>query len=248
MNLQNIPRENKTVKRSFVPKLDCFLFADYSSIEYRLLAYYAANMGFPTLANEFKNGLDPHTETAKLILEVDEVNEAGRQVGKTFNYSSLYLGGTPTIMKQLKIDYREARNLLDKFHEARPEIGMLDKYIRATLEGRGYVKTIAGRRLHPLQPRLALNAVIQGSAAELMRDSLRKCHSFLSNPSVRSHMVVSVHDEIGFDCHQDEVIWLAKALPNLMGNAKIEPTVPIEIDVSYSETTWGDKEEMILDG
>ena len=252
MNLQNLPRNDKTVKKVFVPKLDCFLFADYSSIEYRLLAYYCSLLGDDSIAREFRSGLDPHSATAaRLFLPegslIDSVTEEQRQIGKTLNYSVIYLGGENTIMKQLGISYPEAKALLTKFHKTRPGIRMLDKELIRVLRGRGYIKTIAGRQLHPKQERLTLNCVLQGGAAELIRDAMRNTHQYLRSEGYKTHLISCVHDELGFDCDQDEVIPLAKELPRLMGNEEIEKIVPITVDLKYSETNWGEAEGIEID-
>lgn len=233
------------MKRVFVPKLDCFLFADYSSVEYRLLGFYIAKLGDTSIADDFQKGLDPHVETAKAIFDVPKVDEDTRQKGKTFNYSIIYGGGVPTLMRQLGVDSREAKRLLIAYRQARPGISDLSAAISFSLSRKGYIETPWGRRLHPENNHKALNALIQGCAADLMRDALRKTHRYLEQTSRVSHLVTSTHDDMGLDCILDEAPEIATQLPTLMGNADIEKVVPIEIDLSYSETNWGDKEPYV---
>jgi len=102
MNVQNIPRSQKDVKRAFEPKLDAFLFFDYKAIEVRLLAYYLSRgINDNSLANEINNGADPHLVTAQGLYASERITDDQRQVGKTLNFSIIYGGGTPTIMRQL---------------------------------------------------------------------------------------------------------------------------------------------------
>ena len=91
MNVQNIPRSQKDVKRAFVPKFDAFLFFDYKAIEVRLLAYYLARgISDNSLATEINNGSDPHLVTAQGLYNQEKVDDEQRQVGKTLNFSIIY--------------------------------------------------------------------------------------------------------------------------------------------------------------
>lgn len=242
MNVQNIPRSQKDVKRAFVPKLDAFLFFDYKAIEVRLLAYYLARaIGDTTLANEINRGADPHRITAQGLYGQDDVTDEQRQVGKTLNFSIIYGGGTPTIMRQLGVQYKEARRLLNAYHETRPGIKLLNQSIAETLEARGYIQSLYGRRLHVLEAHKALNALIQGSAADLMRDSVVRVDQFL-HTNFHSHIVNIVHDEIIIDADKDEIEHLVTHIPYLMGNKNVQQFVSIETDCEISHTNWADKE------
>lgn len=242
MNVQNIPRSQKDVKRAFEPKLDVFLFFDYKAIEVRLLAYYlAAAINDTTLAGEINAGLDPHAETAKGLYQQDKIDDEQRQVGKTLNFSIIYGGGTPTIMRQLGVDYKEAKRLLSAYHSTRPGIKTLNEYIASTLDQRGYISNLYSRRLHVEEQHKALNALIQGSAADLMRDAVVRIDSFLSK-SMSSHIVNIVHDEIILDANKNEISHLATHIPFLMGNKKVERFVKIETDCEISWTNWAEKE------
>lgn len=255
MNFQNIPRENKTIKRAFVPKLDYVFYFDYEQIEYRLLAYYfAVQLGDNTMSASFKQGIDPHVATGKLMLGIGDrdLTDSERQVGKTGNFSVMYAGGAPTIMRQLKCSEERARELLKRLHEALP-VKELQKEIQEVYAERGYVKTIAGRHLvhDPKIERTKglnrakaalLNYIIQGSAAELMRDALRNVHTGLRD--YESHMVNVVHDELAVDTRAKEAEVVAKLVPSLMGNEQIEEVVPIGVSVEVTETNWADKEPL----
>lgn len=242
MNVQNIPRSQKDVKRAFVPKLDAFLFFDYKAIEVRLLAYYLARaVGDKSLADEINAGSDPHKITAQGLYGTDEVTDDQRQVGKTLNFSIIYGGGTPTIMRQLGVNFKEAKRLLSAYHDTRPGIKILNQSIAETLETRGYIQSLYGRRLHVLEAHKALNALIQGSAADLMRDAVVKAHTEL-HTKYRAHIVNIVHDEIIIDTAEDEINSIVTIIPPLMRNKTVEQFVSIETDCEISRTNWADKE------
>lgn len=248
MNVQNIPRKLKEVKRGFIPQQDAFLFFDYKAIEVRLLAYYMSRaIGDTSLADEIKGGLDPHLETAKGLFPGQDISEEQRQAGKTMNFSIIYGGGKPTIMRQLGVDYREAARLLSAYHAHRPGIKTLNLSVANTLAERGFIRTLYGRRLHPQEEHKALNALIQGCAADLMRSSVVKVHSWLANNS-EARIVNIVHDELMIDCSSREIPLLVSIVPGLMRDATIEEHIPIEVDCEVSYTTWADKEEYVPEG
>lgn len=243
MNVQNIPRAQKDVKRAFEPKLDAFLFFDYKAIEVRLLGYYlAAAIGDNSLATEINNGSDPHTITAQGLYNKSEVTQEQRQVGKTLNFSIIYGGGTKTIMMQLGVPFKEARRLLNAYHTTRPGIKILNEQIAQTLNSRGYISNLYGRRLHVETEHKALNALIQGSAADLMRDSVVKVDKFLAK-NMASHIVNIVHDEIVIDADKNEVNEIVTIIPTLMGNKTVSRFVTIGTDCEISYTNWAEKEE-----
>ena len=231
------------MKRAFKPKLDAFLFFDYKAIEVRLLAYYlAAAIGDHSLATEINNGSDPHTITAQGLYDKPVVTEEERQVGKTLNFSIIYGGGTKTIMMQLGVPFKEARRLLYAYHQTRPGIKVLNEQIAETLNSKGYISNLYGRRLHVDTEHKALNALIQGSAADLMRDSVVKVDKFLAK-NMASHIVNIVHDEIVIDADKSEVNHIVTHSPLLMGNKTVSKYVTIDTDCEISYTNWAEKEE-----
>ena len=243
INVQNIPRSQKDVKRAFEPKFDAFLFFDYKAIEVRLLAYYLARgISDHSLATEINNGSDPHLVTAQGLYSQELVTDDQRQVGKTLNFSIIYGGGTPTIMRQLGVDFKEAKRLLKSYHETRPGIAKLNNQISETLNSRGYISNLYGRRLHVEEHHKALNALIQGSAADLMRDAVVRVSKHLDT-HYASHIVNIVHDEIIIDATISEVHQLTSAVPEMMGNKTVEQFVNIDTDCEWSTTNWAEKEE-----
>jgi DNA polymerase-1 len=277
VNYQNIPRSDKVVKKAFVPKLDAFLFADYEQIELRLLAFYMSSLGDDSMTQAIVDGKDLHTESAIGALRLARApSDEERQVGKTLNFSMVYGGGKPTLVRQLGLSWDEAGRLLSNFHETWPGIRLVQDSIRemvvrrglgydrlrarsaleearrrrngvselmeVAVRGGGYVTTLWGRHLHPESDHKALNALVQGCAADLMRNALVKVHKHLRGEGLRSHLVSQVHDEIIIDAAEDELPTLASCVPVLMDHAPISQVVPIGTDLEVSRGTWADKE------
>lgn len=265
MNLQTMPRGTDVVKAAFVPKLGAFLFADYSNIELRILAWYLNSIGHPSMVDVFNKGADLHKTTAAGILgkAVDDVTKEERQLGKRLNFSIVYGGGMPTLMKQLGITAPEALALLKSYHGTWPGIGWDTKRSPANpgtlihaikvrcakpespvyLPGvsRGYMTTLYGRHLHPKAMHAALNNLCQGCAADLMKWAMIRVHQGLATKGMQSHIVNMVHDELNLDCTLDELPEVARLLPEWMTDPRIESVLSIRPECEYSTTTWADK-------
>jgi DNA polymerase-1 len=262
------------VKQGFIPKLDCFLSWDYSQIEYRVLAFYLHQIGYPEMAEDFKAGLDPHKQTAKDLLGIETPSDRDRQFGKTFNFASIYGAGPRKIATMLEgegitlPEGRTATDLWKEFYELRPGVRKLSwpeprwqdsewapGLIERRLKARGYVTTLWGRRIHPRQPYKALNGLIQGTATgDLVRAAGNDIHSWLAKEGLRSHIVNIVHDEILVDAIQEEVPYLLEQIPGLMdapypwqGDDRISNVVPVEVDAMISESSWADKSPISLE-
>lgn len=244
MNLQTIPRKDKVIKRAFVPKLDALLYFDYDQIELRLLAFYMASFGETSMADAIKAGKDLHSESTIGALGLDrQPTEDERQVGKTLNFSLVYGGGTPTIMRQLDVDFPAARKMLDKFHRRWPGIAIVQSAIDSRIAERGFITTLFGRELHPESQHKRLNALVQGCAADLMRNALVTVDDQLRERGLGTHLVNVVHDEIQLDAREDEVEALATLVPQWMDYEEVSSVVPIGTSCEISRTTWADKEK-----
>lgn len=241
INIQTLPRTEKVVKRAFIPKLDWMVFADYDQIEMRVLAYYMAMLGDPSMAQVFIEGGDLHAESAVGALRIEgrPPTDEERQVGKTLNFSLVYGGGRPTIVRQLGVTYAEASALLNNFHARWPGIQRVILELQQTMERQGYLRTIAGARLHPPKEHVYLNAVVQSSAAEVMRQALRRCHQELR--IMDSHLICVVHDELVFDVSTKEWPWIISQLPEWMNNEVLSAKVPVTISIEQSNTNWAEK-------
>ena len=212
-------------------------------------------------ADVFRAGKDLHEQQAIRIHEALgweyelPLTDAQRQVGKTSNFAALYSGGIPTIVRQLGCDKRTARAISEAFHADNPNLGRwkwegrgfsdpdpdtLNGMLVSALRERGYIRTLWGRHLHPDEDRKALNALIQGGAADLMKQAMVNIWEWLNLHRLESHMVLSVHDEIGLDCPEEEVEFVCENLQPLMDDAQLSDVLPIEIDIKTSTTTWAE--------
>lgn len=258
LNVQNIPRKDTTVKGAFKPKLDALFFCDYPNIELKLLAWYLDNIGHPSMADFFRDdpGGDLHIVTAAGVYNkpLSQVTEEERQVGKTLNFSIVYGGGTPTLIKQgVAADFSEALDMLRQFHTTWPGIGWATKsrpasegtfawHIAKRMAERGYISTLWGRHLHPRSPHSSINALCQGCAADLIKWAMIQVHEWMEKEGLVSHMVNMVHDDLMLDAVEYELPQLARVVPDLMTYKLIQDVVPIRPEPEVSFTTWAEKE------
>lgn len=256
MNSQNIPRELKDIKNCFVPKRDILLFADFSQIEYRLLAFYlSTHVHDHKMTDMFKSGLDFHLQTAKELFDKEEIIDEERSTAKTFNFLTIYGGGAGKAQRSLDISVSLARQLQDKYHNTFPAIKLLHNppfknggwkqgegpgLIQKQLEKRGYLKTLLGRHLNPKQGHAALNYIIQGSAADIFRLVFVNTSRELRE-NFESRIVNPVHDELMLDCWEHEVPGIVNLLIKTMDYPIVSEVVPIEIDIEASRESWGKK-------
>jgi DNA polymerase-1 len=257
LNVQNIPKKDKVVKGVFVPKRDAFLYFDYKQIEYRLLAFYVNNAtGDDLMCQVFREGEDLHAASAKALLGKDEITDLERDVGKTFNFLTIYGGGPKKASVSLGISLAQARELQAKFHKAWPSIRLLHNTpwrnggfpsgqgpgaIQRQLKNKGYIETLWGRQLRPHSPHVALNALIQGCAADLMRWAFVQATHTLHELDAKSRIVNVVHDELMLDVVASEIPDLVAQLPERMKFDKIHSVVPVEVDTEISYETWAEK-------
>jgi len=264
VNIQTIPRKDTIVKSAFFPKQDYLLFADYSQIEYRIWGYYMdQQVDDPRIVEAFREGKDVHLEQARRIFEAlgweFKGDDADRQYGKTNNFAAVYAGGVPTVQRQLGCDARTARTLVEAFHADNPLLGRwkwegrgfsdpspetLNGVLVSTLRDRGYIIDLWGRELFPEIERNALNQLCQGGAADLMKKAMVTVYQGLKAAGSSSHMVLSVHDEIGIDGVEDEKDWLIEQLPKWMDDDALNPVVPVEVDMKLSYGSWAEAKEV----
>lgn len=249
MNLQNIPRDDKTIKRAIVPKLGALSFFDYAAIEPRLFAWYGAKMGHPKLAEMVRSGIDPYSAVALLIEQKQEVTKEERQHWKVFFLSLMYGGGKRTIQEQFKCSAGEAKKMIDQFHTNFPAVRSLQDTVARVSARRGYIVGIDGRHLHP-EPygeHKMLNKLIQGGAAGIMKQAIVKVHRYLDARGIMPdggstpQIISVVHDELQIDSAVGALPSLHKVVPGLMVNETVNEVVPIEVDHEVSTTSWADK-------
>jgi DNA polymerase-1 len=249
-----MPRKDKVVKAAFVPKLDALMAFDYPNIELKLLAFYLESVGWPSMADVFREGRDLHSETAAGILKkpVDQLTDDERQdYGKVPNFSIVYGGGLPTIMSHFGWGAPQALEFLRAYHaqwpgmgwatkQRRADHGTLVNYIQERVEERGYITTLYGRHLHPRSMHSALNALCQGCAADLIKWAMVRVDDSLKLHGMQSHIVNMVHDDLLLDVAADEAPTIAASVPEWMTDDRIHSVVPIMPEPEVSFTTWAD--------
>lgn len=262
MNWQNIPRDNKVVKRAVLPKRGSFSFFDYSQIEPRLFGYFVEKaLGDDTITTWYREGRDLYREIAASVFNksADEITDEERQLGKVWFLMSLYGAGPRKVSAEIGMSYAEALEFYKKFHDGLPQIKQLSSprpksekamrfwtpgKIEKALKAKGYIKTPWGRHLHPEMygEHKMLNKLIQGSAADLMKASLLRVDRHLRASDLESRMVSVIHDEIIFDGPESEIDRLHEEIPPLMREDWLHEVIPIEVDHEVSTTNWAEKE------
>lgn len=253
-NLQNIPirtDRGKEIRKAFVPRNEDYtiLSADYSQIELRIMAEFSKD---ESMLNAFKNGIDIHTNTASKVFGVgiEGVTSDMRRKAKMVNFGIIY-GITPFGLSQrLDIPRKEAAEIIDAYFAEFSTIKQfMDKSINNGREY-GYVSTILGRRrylrdinsanqtLRGFAERNAINAPIQGSAADMIKVAMIQIHNRFKAENLKSKMILQVHDELVFDAHKDEVDHIKPIVDDIMKNA-IKLEVPMEIGLG-SGVNWLD--------
>lgn len=245
MNVQNIPRSLKDVKRGFIPKLDTMLYFDYVAMELRILGYYLATaLKDYSLVDEINAGDDIHRITASRIYSkpLEEVTDDERQKGKTLGFALLYGGGVPTLLRQGVVEtYPDGKRLIAAYHSARPGVKLLSEKLWSSYSSKGHIRLIDGHRLHPESEHKALNTLIQGTGAVIKRRAFVACYKYLANASFKSHLVNEVHDELQFDVARGELYTLVENIPTLMGFEKMDAIIPLAVDIEYTTTNWSEK-------
>jgi DNA polymerase-1 len=244
-NLQNIPirtEEGRQIRRAFVPEGgNLLVVADYSQIELRLLAHLS---GDKELTGAFARGDDIHRLSIGKALGLDpaQVTSAQRSIGKMVSYGVTYGMGPFGLSQRLRIPVDQARTYIEGFFATYPEIRTyLDAVVAKATED-GFTTTMLGRRrylpeLRSRNPRVrglgerqALNAPLQGSAADIMKLAMVKVDRALEGTPAR--MVLTVHDELVFEVPEDDVPEAAKVIRETMENA-VELSVPLTVDLAW---------------
>ncbi len=249
-NLQNIPirtERGRQVRKAFVPRDENYtlLSADYSQIELRIIASLSKD---ETMIEAFKNGQDIHTATASKIFDipVEEVTREQRGEAKAVNFGIIYGQGATALSAQLNKTRTEAKKLIDSYYETFPK---LKTFIATQIElGRqkGYVETILGRRrylkninsqngmVRSADERNAVNAPIQGSAADIIKIAMIRIQERLKYEDFRSKMLLQVHDELIFDVCNSEMETIKELIRFEMENA-FGLEVPLVVDMGVGQ-------------
>jgi DNA polymerase-1 len=244
-NLQNIPIRTelgRRIRAAFIPEPGwSFLAADYSQIELRILAHVS---GEESLVDAFRRGEDIHRRTAAEVFGVDpaQVTPAQRDVAKTTNFSVIYGVSAFGLSRGLNISSKEAQVYLDRFFARHQKVKAYLERTVAEGRARGFVSTLLGRRrylpelksgnpnLRSFGERMATNAPIQGTAADLTKIAMVRIGRALAARGLQSRMLLQVHDELLFEVPPDEVEVLEALAVEVMESA-LELTVPLKVDV-----------------
>ncbi len=252
-NLQNIPvrRElGRDIRRGFIPRPGWqILTADYSQVELRLLAHLSQDEAF---VYAFQNSIDIHRQTAAIIfgLDANDVTSEMRSRAKTINFATIYGQGPHALSRQLKISHAEAKDFIEEYFKRFQRVrDYLDRMVALAKE-RGFVETIFKRRryipelrdrnfsIRAFGERVATNAPIQGSAADLIKIAMIRLHLALESKGLESKLLLQVHDELVFECPPDESQQMQELVKAEMEQAA-SLSVPLVVDVGVG-ANWLD--------
>ena len=234
-NLQNIPIRTvrgREIRKAFIPRNEEYqiLSADYSQIELRIMAAFSQD---DSMLEAFNNGLDVHKATAAKVFHVplDEVNSDMRRKAKTVNFGIIYGVSAFGLAGQLAISRTEAKEIIDQYFVEFPKVKTYMDTCVHTAQELGYVETVLGRRRYlrdiisanmnerGFAERNAINAPIQGSAADMIKVAMIQIQNFLEKEKLKSKMILTVHDELVFDAHISEINYLRDKINDIMCHA-----------------------------
>ena len=249
-NLQNIPvrsEEGRIIRRAFVAdEGSLFLVADYSQIELRILAHLSEDAG---LVEAFENDLDIHTATAARVNGVDptEVSPDQRRRAKVVNFGLLYGMEAYGLAQRLEISREEAQAQMDAYFAQFPEVRAFMKGIVEEARSTGYTTTILGRRRYLPElasgnfrtrqsgERMALNAPIQGAAADIIKKAMVELDGALRERRSGAEMLLQIHDELVLEVPENEIQEIT-ALTREVMEGIVELRVPLKVDTAFGRT------------
>ena len=242
-NLQNIPirtAEGRLIRTAFEPKAGFKLVSmDYSQIELRLIAHIADET---KMLEAFNNNLDIHTDTASKVfgINIDEVNSDHRRKAKTINFGIIYGISPYGLAKQLKCSANEAKDFINAYFSRFPKIRDYMEDIKHQLDYNGYVETLFKRRIYingndsknqrlkAFAERQAINAPIQGTAADIIKIAMIQVHKKISQYKDQISMLMQVHDELVFEMNDNEIEKFTNIILPIMETANL-PMVPLNV-------------------
>lgn len=252
-NLQNIPikyENGRSIRKVFIPHNSdsVILSADYSQIELRVLAHIA---GDENLINAFKHSSDIHTKTASEVfgVPIDEVTKTMRSNAKAVNFGIVYGIGDFSLAQDLGITKAEAKKYIDNYLESYPKVKEYMDRIILEAENKSYVTTILNRRrfipeinssnkvVKALGKRLAMNAPIQGSAADIIKLAMVNVTNELEKKGFKSKLILQVHDELILNVYKDEIDEVKSLVKKEMESA-ITLEVPLVVDVNIGDSWY----------
>ena len=249
-NIQNIPirtERGMKVRQAFVPSNNNYkiLAADYSQIELRIMAALSKDKG---MLNAFSQGLDIHTATAAKVykVDIDNVDRLMRSNAKAVNFGIIYGISAFGLSQNIGISRTEAKKIIDQYFEEFPKIKEYMELLVSQARENEYVETIMGRRrylkdinsrnavIRSVAERNAINAPIQGSAADIIKKAMIEINMEIYNRKMKSKMLLQVHDELVFDMYVEERTQLIQIVKSKMENT-IKLDVPLIVDIGEGE-------------
>lgn len=249
-NLQNIPirtERGRQVRKAFVPRDEnhVLLAADYSQIELRIIAALSEE---ETMIQAFQNGEDIHASTAARVFNVPitEVTREQRGNAKTVNFGIIYGVSAFGLSNQTSLTRKESKELIDLYYQTYPKLRAYmakqvdfareNGYVETVLQRRRYLKDINSRNaiVRGAAERNAVNAPIQGSAADIIKLAMINIHKRFEEENFKSKMLLQVHDELVFDAHKDELETIKPIIKHEMENA-FKLSVPLDVEMGIGE-------------
>ena len=249
-NLQNIPirtERGKLIRKCFIPRDENYtlLCADYSQIELRIIAFLS---GDSNMKNAFINNEDIHTSTAARVfnINIDEVNEEQRRNAKIVNFGIIYGVSAFGLSNQTNLTRGESKEIIDNYFKSYPKLKEYMSNQISYAREKGFVETILGRKryipeinsrnaiLRSSAERNAINTPVQGSAADIIKLSMIKIDNEFEKKSLKSKLLLQVHDELVFDVHLTELDIVKQIVSSNMENA-IQIDVPLKVDIGHGD-------------
>jgi DNA polymerase-1 len=250
-NLQNIPirtDEGRRVREAFIaPAGSVIVSADYSQIELRIMAHLSED---ESLINAFKNGEDVHRQTASELFNLApiEVSTEQRRYAKVINFGLIYGMSAFGLAKQLGVERSAAQQYIDRYFSRYPGVANYMDRSKTQAKDLGYVETVFGRRLtlpeihasnHQLRQaaeRAAINAPMQGTAADLIKIAMIDVNHWLRNDGLKTNIIMQVHDELILESPEEELELILTEVPQRMA-AIAKLSVPLVADIG-SGNNW----------
>lgn len=249
-NLQNIPirtQRGREIRKAFIPSTDggFIVSADYSQIELRLMAHLSSD---PHLIDAFNRGMDVHTATAAKVFKVseEEVTKEQRSRAKVANFGIIYGISAFGLSQRLGMSRTDSKALIEEYFRSYPQVKEYMNNMIAMAREKGYVETIYGRKrflpdintrnavVRSFSERNAINAPLQGSAADIIKVAMINVHRRMEEEGLRSRMVLQVHDELVFDVVADEVEKVSEIVVEVMENV-IKLSIPLIAECGKGE-------------
>ena len=246
-NLQNIPirsEEGRRIREAFIaPEGYKILAADYSQIELRIMAHLSKDQG---LMDAFAKGQDIHQATAAEIfsINIDDVTPNQRRSAKAINFGLIYGMSAFGLSKQLQITRAEAQNYIEQYFERYPGVKNYMDETKSSAKQNGYVETVFGRRLYladiessnyqrrQYAERSAINAPMQGTAADLIKMAMTDLHSKIRNESLDAKIIMQVHDELVIEVSENQLDELSNLTVNIMADIfKLDVDLKVDADI-----------------